>query len=103
MYSFQEETPKYKKKSKKQGKKRSDHKHIYKYVRIVIPSKQFNNYIRGVAKVCTKCGYVNDVYFMWSKDDKITKIWEECNEVEYMCDITTKYIDLNHPFIKQNA
>lgn len=62
---FENEVPKYKKKSKKKGQPRADHKHEYKEV--VLHSWWDHPFKRGVmientevCKVCTVCGRIGD-------------------------------------------
>lgn len=101
---FENEEPKYKKKSQKKGKPRADHKHEYKEV--VVHSWSENPFKQGerrehteICEVCTICGRIGkcvagmfynwdlheyDISQMehWYKDDwmdKVAKRMEEAN------------------------
>ena len=63
---FENEVPKHKKKSKKKGQPRADHKHEYKTVLLIRewenPYKPGEKHeVKHPTKVCTICGRVGDV------------------------------------------
>ena len=71
---FEEEIPKYRKKSTSKGQPRSKHKHIYETVLLVrhheVPDihtgKQIEKESRYPTKVCTICGRIDEIDY----DDK---------------------------------
>ena len=76
---FEVEVPKHKKKSKKKGLPRADHKHEYKDV--LIHSWWDNPFKQGekrehieICKVCTICGrigdYVSGLFYDWENNPK---------------------------------
>ena len=95
---YKSRTPKYKKKSKYKGKKRSDHKHSYKYVRLSVPFTnpytQEVEYRDGLGQVCKKCGYIHRFYILWGEDSKEDKLWNKCDEEAYICNFDDKYITI---------
>jgi hypothetical protein len=75
---FENEVPKHKKKSKKKGQPRADHKHDYKEV--VVHSWWDNPFKQGekrehddICEVCTICGrigkYITGIFYDWDKNE----------------------------------
>lgn len=63
---FESDVPRYKKRSKKKGQPRADHKHEYKtvlllneYVNTYLPDKK--TLIKRPTKICTICGRVGEI------------------------------------------
>ena len=69
MNCFEDDVPAHRKKSKKKGQPRADHKHIYETV-LLIRNYHFNDFKTGrpkikqtssPTKVCTVCGRIDDI------------------------------------------
>lgn len=77
--NYNNEIPKYKKKSNKQNKK-SKHKHTYKPC--LIHEKEDNMYVRG--EYCTICGKLNNIILFDTveTDNKCTRMLSEKEFIE---------------------
>ena len=101
--SFENEIPKYKKKSKKKGQPRADHKHEYKEV--VVHSWWSNPFKQGekqehieICEVCTVCGrigkYVSGMFYVWNEDEYDISQMEHWYKDNYMDKVAKKMEEL---------
>jgi hypothetical protein len=102
---FENEVPKHKKKSKKKGQPRADHKHDYKEV--VVHSWWDNPFKQGekrehtdICEVCTICGrigkYITGIFDDWDKNEYDVDQMEHWYKDDWMDKAAKKLEELNN-------
>jgi ribosomal protein L32 len=90
---YNNDIPKYRKKSTKKGKSRADHKHEYGIVSVSF--KDSCSPAVHKAKVCKTCGYLNNIYFGLdiSNSRDFSKYPEIDNKIYYI-NISDKFVEI---------